>query len=90
RQNMSGLAEFVAGRLHDASKTFEAALRAAERSAGRLSAATALSAGYLSAIYYEWNDWAKVRDAQADRFDIAMQACSLGPLLRFMQTAALL
>lgn len=90
RQNMSGLAEFVAGRLHDASKTFETALRAAERSAGRLSAATALSAGYLSAIYYEWNDWAKVRDAQADRFDIAMQACSLGPLLRFMQTAALL
>ena len=90
RQNMSGLAEFVAGRLHDASKTFEAALRAAERAAGRLSAATALSAGYLSAIYYEWNDWQKVRDAQADRFDIAMQACSLGPLLRFVQTAALL
>ncbi|QTO51659.1 LuxR C-terminal-related transcriptional regulator [Burkholderia latens] len=90
RQNMSGLAEFVAGRLHDASKTFEAALRAAERAAGRLSAATALSAGYLSAIYYEWNDWPKVRSAQADRFDIAMQACSLGPLLRFVQTAALL
>lgn len=90
RQNMSGLAEFVAGRLHDASKTFEAALRAAERAAGRLSAATALSAGYLSAIYYEWNDWSKVRDAQVDRFDIAMQAGSLGPLLRFVQTAALL
>jgi len=90
RQNMSGLAEFVAGRLHDASKTFETALRAAERAAGRLSAATALSSGYLSAIYYEWNDWQKVRDAQADRFDIAMQACSLGPLLRFVQTAALL
>ncbi|KHK56082.1 LuxR family transcriptional regulator [Burkholderia sp. A9] len=88
RQNMSGLAEFVAGRLHDASKTFETALRGAERAAGRLSAATALSAGYLSAIYYEWNDWPKVRDAQADRFDIAMQACSLGPLLRFVQTAA--
>ncbi|VWC57203.1 LuxR family transcriptional regulator [Burkholderia aenigmatica] len=90
RQNMSGLAEFVAGRLHDASKTFETALRGAERSAGRLSAATALSAGYLSAIYYEWNDWPKVREAQRDRFDIAMQACSLGPLLRFMQTAAVL
>ncbi|RQT19117.1 helix-turn-helix transcriptional regulator [Burkholderia contaminans] len=90
RQNMSGLAEFVAGRLHDASKTFETALRAAERAAGRLSAATALSAGYLSAIYYEWDDWQKVRDVQIDRFDIAMQACSLGPLLRFVQTAALL
>ncbi|MBN3785981.1 LuxR C-terminal-related transcriptional regulator [Burkholderia sp. Ac-20353] len=90
RQNMSGLAEFVAGRLHDASKTFESALRFAEQSAGRLSAATALSAGYLSAIYYEWNDWSKVREAQRDRFEIAMQACSLGPLLRFMQAAALL
>ncbi|MGS0896049.1 LuxR C-terminal-related transcriptional regulator [Burkholderia stagnalis] len=90
RQNMTGLAEFVAGRLHDASTTFETALRAAERSAGRLSAATALSAGYLSSIYYEWNDWAKVRDAQRERFDIAMQACSLGPLQRFTQTAALL
>ncbi|WP_261528342.1 LuxR C-terminal-related transcriptional regulator [Burkholderia multivorans] len=90
RRNMSGLAEFVAGRLHDASKTFEAALRAAEQAAGRLSAATALSAGYLSAIYYEWNDWQKVRDAQIDRVDIAMQACSLGPLLRFVQTAAML
>ncbi|WP_258181341.1 LuxR C-terminal-related transcriptional regulator [Burkholderia multivorans] len=55
-----------------------------------LSAATALSAGYLSAIYYEWNDWQKVRDAQIDRVDIAMQACSLGPLLRFVQTAAML
>lgn len=90
RQNMSGLAEFVSGRLHDASKTFEAALRFAEQSAGRLSAATALSAGYLSAIYYEWNDWAKVSEVQRDRFEVAMQACSLGPLLRFMQTAALI
>ncbi|AFQ48655.1 LuxR C-terminal-related transcriptional regulator [Burkholderia cepacia] len=90
RQNMSGLAEFVSGRLHDASKTFEVALRFAEQSAGRLSAATALSAGYLSAIYYEWNDWAKVRDAQRDRFEVAMQACSLGPLLRFIQAAALI
>ncbi|RQR66465.1 helix-turn-helix transcriptional regulator [Burkholderia sp. Bp9125] len=90
RQSMSGLAEFVAGRLHDASKTFEAALQSAERAAGRLSAATALSAGYLSSIYYEWNDLAKVREAQRERFQIAMQACSLGPLQRFMQTAALL
>ncbi|WP_241288832.1 LuxR C-terminal-related transcriptional regulator [Burkholderia stabilis] len=90
RQNMSGLAEFVSGRLHDASKTFEVALRFAERSAGHLSAATALSAGYLSAIYYEWNDWAKVMEAQRDRFEVAMQACSLGPLLRFIQAAALI
>jgi LuxR family maltose regulon positive regulatory protein len=89
RLSMSGLGEFVAGRLHDASRTFEGALRIAEERAGRLCAAAALPAGYLSAIYYEWSDLKRMRELQHERLPIAMQACSLGPMLRFALTAAM-
>ncbi|WP_322047266.1 LuxR C-terminal-related transcriptional regulator [Paraburkholderia sp. J67] len=89
RRSMSGLGEFVAGRLHDASRTFEGALRIAEERAGRLCAAAALPAGYLGAIYYEWGDLARARDLQRERLPIALQACSLGPMLRFALTAAM-
>ncbi|MBB3258096.1 LuxR family maltose regulon positive regulatory protein [Paraburkholderia bannensis] len=89
RRSMSGLGEFVAGRLHDASNTFEAALRIAEERAGRLCAAAALPAGYLGAICYEWGDLARVRELQRERLPIALQACSLGPMLRFALTAAM-
>ncbi len=88
-RSMSGLGEFVAGRLHDASRTFEGALQIAEERAGRLCAAAALPAGYLGSIYYEWGDLNRVRELQEDRLQIAMQACSLGPMLRFALTAAM-
>jgi LuxR family maltose regulon positive regulatory protein len=88
-RSMSGLGEFVAGRLHDASRTFEAALQIAEQRAGRLCAAAALPAGYLGAIYYEWGDLKRVHELQEDRLPIAIQACSLGPMLRFALTAAM-
>ncbi|WP_042298303.1 LuxR C-terminal-related transcriptional regulator [Paraburkholderia bannensis] len=89
RRSMSGLGEFVAGRLHDAARTFEGALRMAEERAGRLCAAAALPAGYLGAIWYEWGDLARVRELQRERLPIALQACSLGPMLRFALTAAM-
>lgn len=89
RRSMSGLGEFVAGRLHDASSTFEGALRIAEERAGRLCAAAALPAGYLGAIWYEWGDLARVRELQRERLPIALQSCSLGPMLRFALTSAM-
>ncbi|MBN3857549.1 AAA family ATPase [Paraburkholderia sp. Ac-20340] len=89
RRSMSGLGEFVAGRLHDAARTFESALRMAEERAGRLCAAAALPAGYLGAIWYEWGDLARVRELQRERLPIALQSCSLGPMLRFALTAAM-
>jgi LuxR family maltose regulon positive regulatory protein len=89
RRSMSGLGEFVAGRLGDAARTFEGALRMAEERAGRLCAAAALPAGYLGAIWYEWGDLARVRELQRERLPIALQACSLGPMLRFALTAAM-
>lgn len=89
RRSMSGLGEFVAGRLHDASRTFEGALRIAEERAGRLCAAAALPTGYLCAIYYEWGDLKRLREIQHERLPIALQACSLGPMLRFALAAAM-
>ncbi|WP_240161156.1 AAA family ATPase [Burkholderia sp. Ax-1719] len=89
RRSMSGLGEFIAGRLHDASSTFEGALHIAEERAGRLCAAAALPAGYLGAIWYEWGDSGRVRELQRERLPGALQACSLGPMLRFALTAAM-
>jgi LuxR family maltose regulon positive regulatory protein len=87
-QRVSGLSEFNDGRLHDASRTLESALRCAECDGGRQSVAAVLPAGYLSAIYYEWGELERVRCLQKERFEIALAASSLDSLLRFAQTRA--
>lgn len=85
---MIGLASLVDGRLLEAIDTFEGALARAETVAGRESAAAALPAGYLVALYYERNDLVRARQVLGGRTAIVMEACPLGSLLRYCRGAA--
>jgi len=88
RQSMIGLSLFVEGRLGEAVQTLEDVLRESNTRAGRQSAASVLPVGYLAAIHYEWNDLARVAELLEGRLEIAMQSCSLGPLVGFCVTLA--
>lgn len=88
RQSMVGLSLFVEGRLEEAVTTLEHALGQANASAGSQSAAAVLPVGYLAAIRYEWNHLERVAEILRGRLDIALQACSLGPLAGFCITLA--
>ncbi|AGW92809.1 MULTISPECIES: LuxR C-terminal-related transcriptional regulator [Cupriavidus] len=88
RQSMLGLSLFVQGRLGEAVQTLEDVLREANTRAGAQSAASVLPVGYLAAIHYEWNDIERVAALLEGRFEIALQACSLGPLAGFCVTLA--
>ncbi|SDD93066.1 LuxR family transcriptional regulator, maltose regulon positive regulatory protein [Cupriavidus sp. YR651] len=88
RQSMLGLSLFVEGRLGEAVQTLEDVLRESNARAGRQSAASVLPVGYLAAIHYEWNDLARVAELLEGRLEIALQSCSLGPLVGFCVTLA--
>jgi LuxR family maltose regulon positive regulatory protein len=88
RLSMLGLASLVEGRLQEAIGIFEFALSRAETVVGRQSAAAALPAGYLAALYYEANDLPHAQHVLHGRIAVAMQVCSLGSLLRYCQGAA--
>ncbi|UDM52744.1 LuxR C-terminal-related transcriptional regulator [Cupriavidus sp. MP-37] len=88
RQSMVGLSLFVEGRLGEAVQTLEDALRESNTRAGRQSAASVLPVGYLAAIHYEWNDLARVDELLEGRLELALQSCSLGPLVGFCVTMA--
>jgi DNA-binding CsgD family transcriptional regulator len=87
-QRVSGLSEFIDGRLHDACRKLESVRRCAEDHGGWHSVPAVLAAGYLSAIYYEWGELERVRCLQKERFEIALAASSLDSLLGFAQTRA--
>lgn len=88
RQSMVGLSLFVEGRLGEAVQTLEDVLRESNARAGRQSAASVLPVGYLAAIHYEWNDLDRVAELLEGRLEMAMQSCSLGPLVGFCVTLA--
>ncbi|MDK2661794.1 LuxR C-terminal-related transcriptional regulator [Cupriavidus consociatus] len=88
RQSMVGLSLFVEGRLGEAVQTLEDVLRESNARAGRHSAASVLPVGYLAAIHYEWNDLDRVAELLEGRLEMALQACSLGPLIGFCVTLA--
>ncbi|MBL8480587.1 MAG: hypothetical protein JNJ60_00205 [Rhodocyclaceae bacterium] len=88
RQCMFGLASCIEGKLHEAAQTFEQTLARAEAAVGRQSAAAVLPAGYLAAIYYEWNELPRAAALLEERSAIAVEACALGALARFFVTAA--
>ena len=88
RFSMLGLALLVEGQLREAIDTFELALRRAEAAIGRESAAAALPAGYLTALYYESSDLLRARQTLSCRTAITIQTCPLGSLLRYCQGAA--
>ncbi len=88
RFSMLGLASFVEGRLQEAIETFEFALARAEAMIGRESAAAALPAGYLAALYYEANELSRAQRVVSSRTAISMRRCPLGSLLRYCRGAA--
>ncbi|GLC96027.1 LuxR family transcriptional regulator [Cupriavidus sp. TA19] len=88
RQSMVGLSLFVEGRLGEAVQTLEDVLRESNERVGRQSAASVLPVGYLAAIHYEWNDLDRVAELLEGRLEIALQSCSLGPLVGFCVTLA--
>ncbi|MFJ4293462.1 LuxR C-terminal-related transcriptional regulator [Cupriavidus sp. NPDC089707] len=88
RQSMVGLSLFVEGRLGEAVQTLEDVLRESSERAGPQSAASVLPVGYLAAIHYEWNDLDRVADLLEGRLEMALQSCSLGPLVGFCVTLA--
>lgn len=88
RQSMVGLSLFVEGRLGEAVQTLEEVLRESNARAGRQSAASVLPVGYLAAIHYEWNDLDRVAELLDGRLEMALQSCSLGPLIGFCVTLA--
>lgn len=88
RQSMVGLSLFVEGRLGEAVQTLEDVLRESNARAGRQSAASVLPVGYLAAIHYEWNDLDRVAELLDERLEMALQSCSLGPLIGFCVTLA--
>ncbi|TDF62611.1 helix-turn-helix transcriptional regulator [Cupriavidus sp. L7L] len=88
RQSMVGLSLFVEGRLGEAVQSLEDVLRESNARAGRHSAASVLPVGYLAAIHYEWNDLDRVAELLEGRLEMALQACSLGPLIGFCVTLA--
>ncbi len=63
------------GHLHDAARRLRAALLECEKHAGRRSAASALLAGSLARVHYEWNDLDSVEELLADRLDVIEDAC---------------
>lgn len=83
RQSMVALGSLVEGRLAEATAIFEKALLRAETAVGRDSAAAAVPAGYLVALYYERGDMAATCRAMNNRTALAKEACPLGSLLRF-------
>lgn len=88
RESMSGVSALVEGALAEATQIFEGALRRAEAAVGRDSAAAALPAGYLAALYYDWNDLARTQEMLAGRAAIAFETCPLGSLLGHCRAAA--
>ena len=88
RFSMLGLASLVEGRLQEAIETFEFALARAEAMIGRESAAAALPAGYLAALYYESNELSRAQRVVSGRTAISMHRCPLGSLLRYCRGAA--
>lgn len=88
RQSMVGLSLFVQGRLGEAVQTLEDVLRESNVRAGQQSAASVLPVGYLAAIHYEWNDLERAAELLEGRLEIALQSCSLGPLVGFCMTLA--
>ncbi|MCO5399113.1 LuxR C-terminal-related transcriptional regulator [Ralstonia soli] len=88
RQSMVGLSLFVQGHLGEAVQTLEDVLRESDARAGRQSAASVLPVGYLAAIHYEWNDLGRVAELLEGRLEMALQSCSLGPLIGFCVTLA--
>ncbi|CAG2145088.1 HTH-type transcriptional regulator MalT [Cupriavidus numazuensis] len=88
RQSMVGLSLFVEGRLGEAVQTLEDVLRESSERAGPQSAASVLPVGYLAVIHYEWNDLDRVAELLEGRLEMALQSCSLGPLVGFCMTLA--
>ena len=88
RQSMVGLSLFVQGRLGEAVQTLEDVLRDSSARAGQQSAASVLPVGYLAAIRYEWNDLDRAAELLEGRLEMALQSCSLGPLVGFCITLA--
>jgi LuxR family maltose regulon positive regulatory protein len=85
---MFGLSYLMEGRLHDAARILEAVAGKANERIGRYSAASVLPAGYLAAIYYEWNEIGQIREIVQNRLETAIEACSLGPLAGFYISSA--
>ncbi|MFL6661328.1 MAG: LuxR C-terminal-related transcriptional regulator [Rhizobacter sp.] len=77
RRGVLGLAAWLAGDLREAARLFEGALAFAESTVGRLSAAAALPAGYLTVAMYEWNELARVAELLQGRVDIASETASI-------------
>ncbi|MBL8471140.1 MAG: hypothetical protein KF778_15100 [Rhodocyclaceae bacterium] len=88
RECMFGLSAGIQGKLHEAAQIFEQTLARAEAAVGRQSAAAVLPAGYLAAIYYEWNELPRAAALLDERVAIAIEACALGALVRLFVTAA--
>jgi len=80
----------VEGRLLEAVQIFESALKSAETAVGRNSAAAALPAGYLAALYYERNDLESVQRVTADRSALLMESGPVGSVLRYTRATACL
>ena len=77
RRGVYGLAAWLAGDLREAATLFEQALAYAESTTGRVSAAAALPAGYLTLVAYEWNDLPRVAQLLEDRLAIANDTSSI-------------
>ncbi|MCP5419950.1 MAG: AAA family ATPase [Gammaproteobacteria bacterium] len=83
QQCMFGLAALIEGNLIEAESLFSHTLCRAESEAGPVSAAATLPAGYLSIIYYEWDDLDRVEQVLDKRDALALETAANGSATRF-------
>jgi LuxR family maltose regulon positive regulatory protein len=88
RNFMYGLAALVHGELPEARRIFEETLPRAESALGHSSICAVGLAGCLASIYYERNELTRARKLIAGRTTIALEASTLGALIRHVLTAA--
>ncbi|RZF30204.1 helix-turn-helix transcriptional regulator [Paraburkholderia sp. UYCP14C] len=88
RDAMYGLAAMMHGELTEARRTFEVAMRRAERSLGVSSAGVACIAGYVAYVYYECDELPKARQMIAGRTNIILESAPIGALARHILVAA--
>lgn len=88
RDFMYGVAAAIHGELPQATRIFEESLERAENALGHSSVCAVGLAGYLATIYYERNELARARKVIVGRTTIALEACTLGALLRHLLSTA--
>jgi LuxR family maltose regulon positive regulatory protein len=85
---MLGLRHWSRADCRRLSKHSNLRLRVPRQVIGRESAAAALPAGYLAALYYESNELSRAQRVVSGRTAISMHRCPLGSLLRYCRGAA--